>query len=329
MYTINPLPQPEAPPEPPVQAPPGQVMLADGTFAELEGRALDELQQLQYEQERKFAAAIMACPAGSHQRGLVVGQAYDTVCGILAAQQFAAGQTDAPLIMGFDQRYTQLVLRLLEKQIAGGMGRPHLFEIGYGSGALLKEVRAHGHTVGGIEVSSTMRDQAAAEIGERYAKDLLLGDFREVQPDDVEKRPTVIFWNDVLEHLGPDEVQSFVDHAHKLLAPGGVLVTITPNWLLRPSDVTAVFHPPRTQACGLHLKEYRLKEVARLLRRAGFRRIATPLFATHGRLVTLAGGGRLVKQLLEPALDKLPVKYARLLCRGWAMSITLATKRRK
>lgn len=327
MLKINPLPQPESPPAARDFAPPSEVMLADGQFAALDGLSVAELQQLQYEQERKFAAAIMACPAGSHDRGLVVGQAYDTVCGILAALRAAQGATDAPLVMGFDPRYAQLVVGLLERQVAAGMGHPRLFEIGYGSGALLAEVRGHGYDVAGIEVSSTMRDQAAAIIGDRYAGELRLGDFRDLTASDLTGRPSVIFWNDVLEHLAPDEAQGYVNHAHKLLAPRGVLVTITPNWLLRPSDVTSVFHPPRTIARGLHLKEYRLREVSRLLRDAGFRRIDTPAFATRKRIVPMGGGGRLLKQLAEPALDRLPVKLARLLCRGWAMSITVARKR--
>ena len=74
-----------------------------------------------------------------------------------------------------------------------------------------------------------------------------------------------------------------------MLAPGGQLVTITPNWHCRPADVTAAICPPRTDAAGLHLKEYTLVEVSHMLRRAGFSRVATPL----GRR---AAAGRLVRQ---------------------------------
>src|SRR4029453_9238647 len=98
-------------------------------------------------------------------------------------------------------------------------------------------------------------------------------------------RPTLVYWNDVLEHIPVDEAAEYVAHIHRLLAPRGQLVTITPNWLLRPSDVTGDFCPPRTEARGLHLKEYRLAEVTRLLKRAGFRRVATPLGTTHTRVV--------------------------------------------
>lgn len=326
MLTIYPLPaeQPDVVPE--SFAAPAEVMLADGEFVELGEIPLAELQRLQLEQEQRFAKAIVSFPAGSHERALVTAQAYDTVCGILAAQRLRQGATAGPLIMGFDRRYVRLVLNLLDGQIKRGFSQPRLFEIGFGSGALLNEVRGFGYAVGGVEVSATMRDQAVDVLGERYADNLLLGNFLDLTLASLDGQPTVVFWNDVLEHVAPDEALAYVRHAYELLAPGGSLVTVSPNWLLRPSDVTSAFYPPRTTACGLHLKEYRLREVASLLKRAGFRSVATPLFATKSRLAMFADGGRWPKQILEPALDRLPVKLARLLCRGWAMSITVATK---
>ena len=85
----------------------------------------------------------------------------------------------------------------------------------------------------------------------------------DVDVDSLAGRPTLIYWNDVFEHIPPDEIGDYLSHIHRLLAPGGTLVTITPHWLLRPMDVTGDFCPPRTVARGLHLKEYRLAEVTR------------------------------------------------------------------
>jgi len=111
-----------------------------------------------------------------------------------------------------------------------------------------------------------------------------------------------------------------------VLIPGGSLVTITPNWLLRPSDITRDFCPARTDSQGLHLKEYRLAEVTRLLNRAGFKRVATPLAVSRNRIYLVRGDGRLPKQWVEPLLDRLPVRTATLVCRGLGMSCTIATK---
>ena len=62
---------------------------------------------LQWEQEQLFARAIVNSPKGSGERALVTGQAYDTICSILSAQQGG----DEPLVMGLDARYVQLVSR--------------------------------------------------------------------------------------------------------------------------------------------------------------------------------------------------------------------------
>lgn len=301
-----------------------QVMLADGTWQTLEGLNQEELALLQWEQERKFAQAIRILPKGSEQRAMVTSQAYETVCAVLAAQQ----NDNEPLLMGLDPRYARLVLELIKQQIREGIGNPHFFEIGYGSGVLLKEVAEHGYHLSGLEVSPTMREQTLELLGERFEDRLLLGDLLGLEVDSLEMRPSLIYWNDVFEHICPDEIGDYLAKIHSLLMPGGKLVTITPNWLLRPSDVTCCFCPPRTTAQGLHLKEYRLGEVVKLLRQAGFCQVSTPLVVSKKRIYRLGSGLRLAKQIVEPLLDRLPVRYARLLCRGMAMSCTIATKRR-
>jgi SAM-dependent methyltransferase len=333
MLAIYPMPadEPQAIETPPL---PLEVMLASGQVATLAGLTAEELHRLQWEQEQKFARAIAAFPARSPQRGMIVGQAYDTISAILiqrageeARARGEAFDPERPLVMGFDKKYVRLALDLLNRQVARGEGRPRLFEIGYGSGVLLKEVRDLGFEVGGIEVSVAMRERAARLLGDRYGKGLLLGDFRDLRAEDFPGGPpSLVYWNDVLEHLPVDEAAEYVAHIHKLLAPRGQLVTITPNWIMRPSDVTGDFCPPRTEARGLHLKEYRLKEVVRMLRRAGFRRVGMPLGTTPGRVWLCGGGGRRTKQLLEPVLDRLPVRPAQFLCRGFALSCTIATK---
>ena len=324
MLTLTPMPvetleeslgMPEPTPLP-------EVMLADGRWQSLEGLSVEQLQQLQWEQERMFAHAIRSLPKGSHDRALVTGQAYDTVCSILAALQ----PVGEPLVMGFDARYGRLAVELLNQQINRGIGQPRFFEIGYGSGRMLKEVRDHGFQSSGIDISPTMRDRALDTLGEKFADRLLLGDLLSVSKDSLPGRPSLIYWNDVFEHICPDEIYDYLNKIYDLLMPGGQLVTITPNWLLRPSDVTSVFHPFRTEAAGLHLKEYRLAEVTTLLKQTGFRRVATPLAVSRKRIYQCGSGLRFGKQWIEPLLDKLPIRPAHLLCRGLGLSCTIATK---
>lgn len=301
---------------------PTSVMLADGSCCTLEGLSKKDLHELQWTQEQKFARAICAMPKGSEERALITSQAYDTICTILAAQQ----EGDGPLVMGLDNRYVGLVLELLQKQVKRGLGQPRLFEVGFGSGAMLKEVQDHGYPIGGLEVSATMREEAIQVLGERHASQLLLGDLQKLEIKSLAGQPSLIYWNDVFEHICPDEINDYLNKLYKMLAPGGSLVTITPNWLLRPSDVTGDFRPQRTEAAGLHLKEYSLSEVTALLKQAGFQHISTPLVVSKKRIYLAGGGGRWIKQLVEPLLDRLPIRIAHLLCRGWGMSCTVATK---
>ena len=328
MLAICPLP---TEPTPVDESPaPAGVMLANGRMTSLAGLSAAALRELQWEQEQKFAEAIPAFLARSPERAMIIGQAYDTISTILAhlevAESQAASAADAPLVMGFAPKYAKLVLKLLKRQEACGELQPRLFEIGYGSGVLLKEVREFGFEVGGIEISAVMGQRARRLLGPRHGEGLLVGEFLKLQPSDLPGPPTLIYWNDVLEHVPVDEAADYLAHIRGLLAPQGQLVTITPNWLLRPSDVTCEFCPPRTTARGLHLKEYRLSEVARLLKRAGFRRVSTPVAVTRSRVLMCGGGGRMVKQLIEPLVDWLPVSTARLLCRGFGMSCTIASK---
>jgi len=299
------------------------VVLANGCRKSLQGLSNEELHRLQWEQEQQFARQILRSAKGSPGRNVVTSHAYDTICSILAAQRNEPLQ---PLVMGLGSRDVQFVYNLLKRQRRQGNERPRLFEVGYGSGMLLKKIQQRGFEVSGIEISSTMREQALNLIGRHYSDRLLLGSLTELPTQRASAKPSLIFWNDVFEHICPDEIHDYLKSIHRLLAPGGSLVTITPNWLLRPMDVTGDFCPARTTARGLHLKEYRLREVAQLLQQAGFEQVATPLLVTKKRLLTAGHGLRSWKQLAEPWLDRLPVRLAHLACKGLGLSYTIARK---
>lgn len=299
-----------------------KVLLADGSWLAIDNLRPTELVELQWDQEQRFSRAIAAMPKNSRERALVTGQAYNTICTILSALR----ADDEPLVMGLDKRYMRLVLDLLSRQVSQGNGRPRFFEIGFGSGMLLKEVADYGYPVAGVEISTSMHQQAVELLGERRSEHLFCRDLRELEVSDIVERPSLVYWNDVFEHICPDEIGDYLAHIYQLLQPRGTLVTITPNWLLRPSDVTRVFCPLRTEARGLHFKEYRLAEVTRLLKQTGFRRVATPLVVSKRHVYLCGSGFRLLKQWCEPLIDHLSIKPAHLLCRGLGLSYTIATK---
>ncbi len=298
-----------------------EVVLADGTLHDLAGMDGRELATLQWQQERQFAEQIMAAPKRSPQRAEAIRHAYDTVPLIYS---HVLGQVSEPLVMGMHPRQVRLVHDLLDRQQARGLA-PRFFEIGYAGGVLLNHVLDWGYPVAGIEVSPLLREQATALLGEDVAGQLLLGDLVD-QPIEGDDRCTLVYWNDVFEHIPPDEILDYLKAIRARLVPGGQLITITPNWHVRPNDVTGDFCPPRTTAAGLHLKEYTLREVTRLLRQAGFERVSTPLCVVPSRILQWGDGLGHLKRLLEPCLEWMPFSLARLLCRGLALSYTIATR---
>ena len=174
--------------------------------------------------------------------------------------------------MGFGQRYARLIGELLERYESRGVARPRMFEIGYGSGAMLAAVAERGYEVAGIEVSRHMREQAYARLPEAVRPRLQFGDFLAL--NEPEGSFDVVYWNDVFEHLPLDENLDYLRKIHSLLRPGGTLVTLTPNWRLRPADISFFVQCPRERPEGFHMKESPTREMTRLLRAAGFCRCA-------------------------------------------------------
>ncbi len=81
---------------------------------------------------------------------------------------------------------------------------------------------------------------------------------------------TLAYSNQVMEHIHPDDAVEQLGNIFRALAPGGLYLCSTPNRLNGPHDVSRPFDDVAT---GLHLKEYTLRELVGLFRRAGFRRI--------------------------------------------------------
>lgn len=299
-----------------------EVPLADGSIADLAGMSQEQLRALQWEQEQTFAEQILAAPKGSQARAEAIRRAYEAAPRIFAAVHAVDRPGSA---MGYHPRQGRLVIeRLAGHRRAGRPAR--LFEIGFGTGALLKQVADAGFAVAGVEVADLLRQEACRLLGEPYAANLHVGDFLRDDFPAFQTPFTVVYWNDVFEHIPPDEILDYLRRIHQMLSPGGELVTVTPNWHMRPSDVTVAVCGPRAEPVGLHLKEYTLREVTQLLREAGFRRVVAPLFVVRRQIVTFGSGLAGLKRLVEPALEWLPFRLAKLLCRGLGLSMTIAVK---
>lgn len=301
------------------------VELVDGTCCNLNDLSIDDLNQLQWEQETAFAKQIKQSTKGSRRRTEVICLAYQTVCKILA--KISEREGNAEFAMGMDDRYTDFVLQRLntinKNKSSGG-----LFEVGFGSGMLLQTASQNGYRVGGLEVADQLLHDAMRKLPETDHENLCFGDFLQNEKvNSLEGTLDVVYWNDVFEHIPVDEISDYLDKIYSLLAPGGELITITPNWHMRPVDITATHLPPRSTAIGFHLKEYKLSEVISLLEDSGFRSVTTPSFISkskiyHHRFLAFTR----LKRLLEPLLEVLPFRLAVQACRRFGFSLTIAKK---
>ena len=275
----------------------GEVALADGSVVDLRPLSRERLLALQWEQEREFARRILARPPARRPGPRRLRRAYDAVTRIYAA---AAGSSGEPLRMGLDPRYERLVLALLTASGAAGC-RSASSRSATAAASCSQRVRDAGYPVAGIEVSDAMRDDACRLLGADAAEHLWRAACWTSPFRSRDAAPSLIYWNDV-SGTRPARRGRGLSAADRGTAPAGRRPGDDhPQLAHPPLDVTSVFCPPRTEAAGVHLKEYTLRELTRLLRAAGFDRVATPWIVTPRRIVLCGNGMAGAERLMEPA----------------------------
>ena len=105
------------------------------------------------------------------------------------------------------------------------------------------------------------------------------------------------FSNQLMEHLHPDDAGEQLHEIYTALAPGGTYLCFTPNGLSGPHDVSRGFD---SVATCLHLHEYTVAELDRMLKHMGFR---------HRQVLLPVGNVRLpvpAVRALESCVSALP-----------------------
>jgi len=85
--------------------------------------------------------------------------------------------------------------------------------------------------------------------------------------DSAEDRADVVFSDQFIEHLHPDDVERHFRLVHRLLKPGGSYIFRTPHAFHGPFDISAYFSETPE---GFHLKEWTYGELRGIVRIAGF-----------------------------------------------------------
>jgi SAM-dependent methyltransferase len=103
-----------------------------------------------------------------------------------------------------------------------------------------------------------------------------------------------VYWNDVAEHLHPDDLESALREIRRVLSPRGVLCTVTCHVDDGPHDASMLVLPRGFQPLGVHIQEFTYGTWNAILRRSGFR----PRLPIVGiNLVTRIGALRVVDPL--------------------------------
>lgn len=133
-------------------------------------------------------------------------------------------------------------------------------EIGAGDCALTMLVAPHVRKAYAIDVSATATHGASAPNLEVVLSDGV----------SIPLKATLIFSNQLMEHLHPDDARDQLANVFAALEPGGKYFCITPNRMSGPHDVSRGIDEV---ARGFHLREYTNRELASLLRSVGFARV--------------------------------------------------------
>lgn len=109
----------------------------------------------------------------------------------------------------------------------------------------------------------------------------------------------VVYSNQLMEHLHPDDALEQLENIYGILASRGIYICITPNRLSGPHDISRYFD---VVASGFHLKEYTYTELSKLFKQVGFSEVRVYIGATG---IYFRSPLFLLK-FLESLLDRLP-----------------------
>lgn len=299
-----------------------------GEKIDIANLSIEDLNRTHYEEEVAYANEILKAQPFSQRRLLLAREGYKFITEIMKE---VATKTGKKLHLGSRKIYSEIIIKVLneyrQKDIQSNRKVIQFFEAGIGTGSILKELALLDNVnVSGcdiiIDFASSLPDNVKVYEGAVY----------EVLSTLPDSSIDIFYWNDVFEHIAVDEINPLLEMIYSKLTHNGIIITITPNWHLRPTDITAKFHPQGTEAKGFHFKEYTYNEVTNLLESNGFKVISSPyiynLFAKKYILNfnKIALLNHKIKRIIEPVAAILPFFLKRYLILGFAFSTSIAKK---
>jgi SAM-dependent methyltransferase len=139
----------------------------------------------------------------------------------------------------------------------------HYVEIGAGDCATVRRIAEFARLATAVEVSPHI---VPSDLPPNVEVTLTDGVSVPVTPASAD----VVYSNQLMEHLHPDDAAEQLHSIATALKPGGLYICITPNRVTGPHDISGAFgDEPR----GFHLHEYTYRELGAAFTRAGFRNV--------------------------------------------------------
>lgn len=190
-----------------------------------------------------------------------------------------------------------------------------ILELGCGQAVLIKDLSRKGMQCVGLDMH--VRETNKSNENLKFIQG------NAVEPE-LNSRFDLVFSDQMIEHLHPDDVPSHFIAVKDLLKIDGCYAFSLPSALVGPADVSAHFKCKVAE--GLHLKEWLYQELWPILKQAGFTK-AKSLFLNP----RLTGGKHIyvpiqVKIMLEALFKPMPRKVRRLAGKVFVLSIFLVVK---
>ncbi len=162
-------------------------------------------------------------------------------------------------------------------------------EIGCGDAAVTQALAPFVQTAIGVDVTPVLIDRTEAPANFRFVHtngtDLPLDT----------GCADLVYSNQVMEHLHPDDAEQQLREVCRVLKPGGAYICSTPSRITGPHDISCYFgHEPT----GFHMREYDHATLAAMFRAAGFRSARAHITLKGRRLTVPVAPVGLVEQLV-------------------------------